>query len=145
MRTDSMPLSRRLALVSWIAQLSVAGILAQTLFFKFTAAPESVYIFSTLGMEPWGRWASGCAELVAAVLLLNWRTAAPGALLGIGVISGALLSHLTKLGIEVQGDGGLLFALAIAVFAGCSVILVLRRRTLFGLVSRTRSLLLRSA
>jgi uncharacterized membrane protein YphA (DoxX/SURF4 family) len=115
---------------AWIAQLAVAGILAQTLFFKFTAAPESVWIFSTLGLEPWGRIGSGVAELVAVVLLLIPATAALGALVALGVISGAILSHLTKLGIEVQGDGGLLFGLALAVFAGSLVVIWLRRAQL---------------
>jgi putative oxidoreductase len=101
-------------LLTWALQLIVAGILAQTLFFKFTGAAESVYIFSTLGMEPWGRYASGVAELIAAVLL---------------VIPGCV-SHLTVLGIEVQGDGGLLFALAVIVFISSLAILALRWREL---------------
>jgi len=112
---------------SWIAQLVVAVILGQTLFFKFTAAPESVYIFQTLGMEPWGRIGSGLAELVAVMLLLVPATPALGALVALGVIVGALASHLGPLGIEVQGDGGLLFGLALAVFAGSALVLWLRR------------------
>jgi uncharacterized membrane protein YphA (DoxX/SURF4 family) len=116
--------------LSWILQLAVAGILLQTLFFKFTGAAESVYIFSTLGMEPWGRYASGIAELIASVLLLVPGCAAPGALLALGVIAGAIVSHLAFLGIEVQGDGGLLFALAVIVFIGSLAILALRWREL---------------
>jgi len=115
------------AVVTWGLQLVVAGILLQTLFFKFTAAPESVYIFSTLGIEPWGRIGSGIAELVAAVLLLVPATAALGAALSLAVIAGALVSHLTVLGIEVQGDGGLLFGLAVVVFVASGAILVVRR------------------
>jgi len=103
-------------------RLVVAAILLQTLYFKFTGAPESVYIFQTLGAEPWGRLGSGVAELIAAVLLLLPRTAGIGAVLSMGIISGALLSHLTLLGIEVQGDGGLLFGLAVAVFVGSAII-----------------------
>jgi hypothetical protein len=125
-----MPLPRRHMLASWICQLVAAGILFQTLFFKFTAAPESVYIFSKLGLEPWGRIGSGVAELIACVLLLVPRTAALGALLALGVISGAIVSHLTKLGIVVQDDGGLLFALALAVFASSAMVLWLRRASL---------------
>jgi putative oxidoreductase len=117
-------------LLTWALQLIVAGILAQTLFFKFTGAAESVYIFSTLGMEPWGRYASGVAELIASVLLLIPGCAAFGALLAAGVISGAIVSHLTVLGIEVQGDGGLLFALAVIVFISSLAILALRWREL---------------
>ncbi len=123
-------LSKPARTATWIAQIGVAAILAQTLFFKFTAAPESVYIFSTLGLEPWGRIGSGVAELVAAVLLVVPATAAVGALVALGVIAGALGAHLSRLGIEVQGDGGLLFALACLVFAGSLLVLWLRRREL---------------
>jgi putative oxidoreductase len=115
------------SVLSWSLQLIVAGILLQTLFFKFTGAEESVYIFSTLGIEPWGRVGSGIAELVAAVLLLVPATAVIGAIFSAGVISGAIVSHLTVLGIEVQGDGGLLFALAVVVFVLSLAILAIRR------------------
>jgi uncharacterized membrane protein YphA (DoxX/SURF4 family) len=113
--------------VSWLLQLIVAGILLQTLFFKFTGAPESVYIFSTLGADPWGRIGSGIVELIASVLLLIPATTTIGAALAVGVIAGAIVSHLTILGIEVQGDGGLLFALALIVLVASAAILVLRR------------------
>lgn len=116
--------------VAWTAQLAAAAILAQTLFFKFTAAPESVYIFTTLGMEPWGRIGSGLAELVAVVLLLRASTAVFGAALAVGLMGGALQAHLGKLGIEVQGDGGLLFALACTVLVASLAVLALRRRQL---------------
>jgi hypothetical protein len=116
--------------LSWVLRLIVAAILVQTLYFKFTAAPESVYIFSKLGLEPWGRIGSGLAELIAAVLLLIPATVPYGALLALGVISGALVSHLTKLGIEVQGDGGLLFGLAVVVFVGSAILLWLHRAAL---------------
>lgn len=115
-------------LLTWALQLVVAGILLQTLFFKFTGAAESIYIFSTLGMEPWGRYASGVAELIAAVLLLIPGCATFGALLAVGVISGAIVSHFAVLGIEVQGDGGLLFALAVIVFISSLTIVALRWR-----------------
>jgi hypothetical protein len=114
--------------LSWALRLTAAAILLQTLFFKFTGAEESVYIFSTLGVEPWGRYASGIVELVAAVLLLVPATCAFGALLTVGVACGAVMSHLTALGIEVKGDGGLLFGLALTVFAcGVTVALIHRR------------------
>lgn len=98
--------------LDWIVRLVAAAILLQTLYFKFTGAPESVFIFSTLGVEPWGRIASGVMELVASGLLLYTGTAGLGGLLAVGLMGGAVMSHLTKLGIEVQGDGGLLFGLA---------------------------------
>jgi len=127
-----MELSRRMKVLSWVLQAVVAVILLQTLFFKFTGAPESVYIFSKLGAEPWGRIASGVFELVAAALLLFPRTAAVGALMSLGVIGGAIFSHLTVLGIALAevGDRGELFALALVVFAGSAAVLFIRRREL---------------
>lgn len=124
-----------MAKILLVLRLVVAAILLQTLYFKFTGAPESVYIFQTLGAEPWGRLSSGVAELVAAVLLLVPRTAVWGAVLSLGIISGAILSHLTLLGIEVQGDGGLLFGLAVAVFVGSAAIAWHGRAAVFGLIS----------
>lgn len=108
--------------ISWILRGAAAAILLQTLFFKFTGAKESVYIFSTLGMEPWGRIGSGVAELIASILLLLPSTVVYGALLSLGIISGAILSHLTKLGIALPavGDQGELFTLAVIVFV-CSL------------------------
>ncbi len=114
--------------------LVAAGILGQTLFFKFTAAEESVFIFSTLGVEPWGRIGSGVAELAAALLLLFPGTAALGALLALGIMAGAIVSHLTVLGIEVRGDGGLLFGLALVVAAASAVTLWQHRDELPALV-----------
>lgn len=117
----------------WIAQLIAAAILGQTLFFKFTGAPESVWIFSELGAEPWGRLGSGAVEALAAALLLVPRGAVFGALLGAGTMLGAIASHVTVLGIEVQGDGGLLFALALTVLAACLTVIGLRRAQLLAL------------
>ena len=121
-------LSTPMFVVSWIFRIVAAAILLQTLYFKFTGAPESVYIFTKVGLEPWGRYASGMVELFAAVLLLFPRTAWAGALLAAGVMAGAIGSHLTKLGIVVQDDGGLLFALGLAVFISALVTLFIHRR-----------------
>jgi len=115
------------AVLSWILRITAAVILLQTLFFKFTAAPESVYIFTRVGAEPWGRIGSGVLELIAAVLLLTPRFSWLGSLLALGMMTGAILSHLTVLGIEVQGDKGLLFALAVIVFVASAVNVVLHR------------------
>jgi hypothetical protein len=123
-------MSKRLLIVSWIAQVVAAAIMAQTLFFKFTGAEEAKYIFTTLGAEPWGRIGTGVAELVAAVLLLVPRTAAVGAAVTLGLMVGAIGSHLTKLGIVVKDDGGLLFALAIVTFVCAGAVLVIRRKSL---------------
>jgi hypothetical protein len=116
--------------LSWLLRLVAALILLQTLFFKFTGAEESVYIFSTVGAEPWGRYASGVIELIAAVMLLVPSTVAYGAVLSVGIAGGALLSHLTLLGIQVKGDGGLLFGLALAVLVCASALTVIHRRAL---------------
>ena len=120
-------LSRTHSMVSWTLQLLAAGILLQTLFFKFTAAEESVYIFSTLGAEPWGRIGSGVVELVAALLILVPATTPFGAGLAMATMAGAIASHLLFLGIEVKGDGGLLFALAVTVFGSSAIVLLIRR------------------
>ena len=120
--------SRALTITSWLLQLIAAVILFQTLFFKFTAAPESVYIFTTLGMEPWGRIGTGVAELVATLLLLVPSTVTLGAILAVGLMTGAIMGHLTKLGISVMNDGGELFLLAVTVLVASLVILALRRR-----------------
>ncbi len=116
-----------ITVLSWLLRIAAAIILLQTLFFKFTAAPESVYIFTKVGAEPWGRIGSGVIELIAAILILTPRFTWLGSLLAMGVMAGAVLSHLTVLGIEVQGDKGLLFALALIVFVCCAVNLLLHR------------------
>lgn len=121
-------LTKNQKIISWIARLAVAGIFFQTLFFKFTGAAESVYIFEQLGAEPWGRIGSGIVELITGVLILIPATTAVGAVLALGVISGAIVSHLTVLGIEVQGDGGTLFILACVVFVGAAIVAFLHRR-----------------
>ena len=126
-------------LVSWLLQLVAAGILLQTLFFKFTGAEESVYIFTKLGMEPWGRIGSGVAELLASLLLLIPGFAGPGAALAMGVIGGAIASHLGPLGIVVMDDGGLLFGLALTVFFACGGVLALRLGEVRAWMSRGRS------
>jgi putative oxidoreductase len=113
-------------------RLIVAVILLQTLFFKFSAAKESVYIFSTLGMEPWGRIGSGIFELVASILLLIPSTLTVGAAMALAATGSAILFHLTRLGIALTpvGDHGELFALAIAVTVCSTALLILHRQEL---------------
>ncbi len=105
------------------ARVMAAVIMLQTLYFKFSGAAESIYIFSAVGIEPWGRFGLGMAEGLASVLLLIPRTAWIGGLLGLGLMTGAIFSHLFILGIEVQNDGGLLFAYACIVFVCCAWVL----------------------
>jgi uncharacterized membrane protein YphA (DoxX/SURF4 family) len=125
-------LPKPLLITGWILRIAVAVILLQTLFFKFTGAPESIYIFRTIGQEPWGRIGSGIVELIASILLVLPVAAcvASGAFLALGIMSGAIFFHLTKLGIVVQDDDGTLFALAVIVWICSAVLLVMYRRAL---------------
>lgn len=118
---------KTLNVVSWLLRIAAAIILLQTLYFKFTAHPESVELFTKLGVEPWGRIGTGVIELITGILLLIPATAFIGAFLGIGLMVGAILSHLTVIGIESKGDGGQLFTLAIIVFVLCLLILFIHR------------------
>ncbi len=124
----------------WAAKGVAAVLMLQTLYFKFQAAPESVYIFTKVGIEPWGRIGTGVIELIASILILIPRTAWIGAGLGLGVMLGAILSHFVLLGIEVQGDGGQLFFYAVAVAVSCATILYITRPqwipVLFSLLGR---------
>ncbi|MEO8255621.1 MAG: DoxX family protein [Flavobacterium sp.] len=106
-------------IILWILRITASVIFLQTLYFKFSGAEESVYIFSTLGIEPYGRIGSGIVELIATILILIPRTTLLGALMGVGAMLGAIFSHLFVLGIEVKNDRGLLFILAIIVFICC--------------------------
>lgn len=121
----------------WILRLIAAIILLQTLFFKFTAAPVSIYIFSELGMEPWGRIGTGILELIAAMLILLPKTTIYGAIIGLGLMAGALFFHLTKLGIVVQNDSGKLFSLALIVFISCLILIIFGRRQLIILLKHS--------
>ena len=125
-------------IVSWVAQVAAAAILGQTLFFKFTGAPETVALFEVVGLGDAGRIGSGVGELIAVFLLLIPRTAWAGALVSLGVISGAIASHFTRLGISIDpvalGDprleplaGPSLFGMAIVVFVASATVLIIRR------------------
>ena len=115
----------------WILRLVAAVILLQTLYFKFSAAPESIYIFSKLGMEPWGRIGTGVLELIAGILLLIPATTVFGALLATGLMTGAIFFHITKLGLIVQDDGGQLFIYALLVFVSSIGLIIIYRNDLF--------------
>ena len=120
-------------IILWVLRILSALILLQTLYFKFTAAPESVYIFTRLGMEPVGRIGIGIGELIASILILIPATTAFGAVIGLGLMSGAIFFHLTKLGIVVKDDGGQLFIYAVLVFISCSILAITRRQQLLDL------------
>ena len=118
----------KVSLFFWLLRLAVAVILLQTLYFKFTSSEESVYIFSALGIEPYGRIGTGIAELIAVILILIPRTSLFGAIMGCGIMVGAVFAHLFLLGIEVKNDGGTLFIMALITFL-CCLILVFKERT----------------
>ncbi len=117
------------AIFIWILRVVAAAILLQTLYFKFTAQPESVHLFTLLGIEPWGRIGTGVAELIAAVLLLVPRTTLPGAVMGLGLMAGAIFFHITKLGIYFGGDV-ILFSYAVITFACCLGLTIIFRKKL---------------
>jgi len=126
-------MTKKMKIISWVCRIVVAVIFFQVLFFKFTGAEDSKDIFTTLmgaESEAFGRIGSGIAELIAAILILVPRTVSIGSLFSLGVISGAIISHLTKLGIVVKDDGGGLFALAVVVFVLSAVVLFLHRHEL---------------
>ncbi|WP_346236663.1 DoxX family protein [Niabella insulamsoli] len=113
----------------WILRLAVAFVLISTVVMhKFRGTEETRYIFETIGMEPNGRYVIGTLELVAGLLILIPRTTGFGALLASGILAGAIFFHLTSLGIEVLGDGGALFYMAMGTFLGCIILLLLHRR-----------------
>ena len=106
-----------------ILRIIVAIILIQTLRFKFTGHPDSIYIFEKVGLEPYGRIGIGVLELIAGILILIPKTIWLGALLTVGVIGGAIMMHLTRLGIEINNDGGILFLTAVVTFILAAIIL----------------------
>jgi uncharacterized membrane protein YphA (DoxX/SURF4 family) len=113
----------------WMLRLIPALILLQTLYFKFTAQPESVKLFTEIGMEPYGRIGSGVIELIAAILLLIPRYTGFGAILGLMMMTGALFFHLTKLGIYFDGDA-LLFTYAVITFVCCAILILVYKSKL---------------
>lgn len=114
---------------TWILRLIAAFIMLQTLYFKFTAQPESVQLFTTLGMEPWGRIGTGVGELIASILILIPRTTLMGAIMGLGLMSGAIFFHLTKLGVYFGGDA-VLFGYAVTVFVCCALLIIMYRKNI---------------
>ncbi len=122
--------------INLVLRLIVAIILLQTLYYKFTAHPDSVYIFSALGVEPWGRIGLGVVELITSILILFGRTKLVGMILSLGIILGAIGSHFLVIGINVSGDGGTLFMLAIIVFVCSSIYLLLNKNDIVSLIKK---------
>src|SRR5499427_1746810 len=128
-------LTRKQHVITWICALIGAGIMVETLFFKFTGAPESKYIFSKMGTEPWMRWVQGIWELLASIGLLWPRIRWASGILTVGAMSAAILSHLTWLGFSVQGDHGLLFSMAIVTFTSGFTLMLIHRYSIPNYVS----------
>jgi len=116
-------------IVIWILRLVPAIILLQTLYFKFTAHPESVKLFTEIGMEPYGRIGTGILELIASILILIPRFTGYGAILGLIMMTGALYFHLTKIGIYFNGDP-LLFIYAVITFICCAILIFVYKKQL---------------
>ncbi|WP_299834175.1 DoxX family protein [uncultured Tenacibaculum sp.] len=122
--------------ISWLLRIVVAVIFIQTLYFKFTAHPDSVHIFSSLGLEPFGRIGLGVAELITSILLLVPRTKIMGLILSIGIISGAIFSHFLVIGTNVEGDGGTLFCLALIILSACIGLLFIHKEEILGMIKK---------
>lgn len=120
--------------VIWVLRIVAAVIMLQTLFFKFSGSEESIYIFKTLGMEPYGRIGTGVMELIASILILYPKTTVYGAVLAIGLMAGAIFFHLTKLGLVVMNDGGQLFIYALLVFLSSVALVIIYRHQLYSLI-----------
>jgi putative oxidoreductase len=125
--------------LSIILRILIAIIFLQTLYYKFTAHPDSVHIFSALGVEPFGRIALGCIELVTAILILTNKFKLYGIAISLGIILGAIFSHLLVLGLNVSGDGGTLFLLAIIVFISSVVLIYIHKNEFRNLVIKNKS------
>lgn len=120
----------------WVVKVIAALIMLQTLFFKFSGASESVYIFTKVGIEPWGRIGTGIVELIASFLILIPRSAWLGALIAIGTMAGAIATHLTLLGIEVMGDSGQLFYMAVITLVCSLTVLITEREKALSFVNQ---------
>ncbi len=125
-------------IVSWVLRVVASIIMLQTLYFKFSGAEESIQLFTMLGMEPWGRYGVGVMELIASILLLVPKTKVMGAILGVGLMSGALFFHLTKIGIVDASGNAMLFIYACVAFISCGILLVIHTDELKGYIFRKK-------
>ncbi len=132
----SFPPESNRKIVSWIFRIIAAAILLQSLIFKFGAHPDSISLFQELGADPYGRYTLGEIELFISFFILNPRSVLPGAILGIGIMTGAILSHIFILGIVFQNDGGKLFSLAIICFLACAGQVVLLKNQLISYLKK---------
>lgn len=119
--------------------LTAQGVAAMLLLMasigKFSGDPGSVEVFVSLGMEPTGRYLIAAIELVAALLLMS-PLAALGSVIVVGVMCGAIIAHVTQLGLVVNDDGGMLVGMLAAVLL-CSVYVLVSRRKELPIVGNT--------
>jgi len=133
----------------WVLAIYIAFVFIQSLFYKFTGAPESIYIFSTVGgwlglswFEPVGRYIIGLGELLASTLLFVPMLRPAGAALAVCIMTGAIVFHLfSPLGVVVFDDGGLLFGMACGVWISGALIVIMERSKARGLLQRLRGAL----
>ena len=111
--------------IAWCFQLIIAGIFIPIGILKFMNNPADLEIFSQLGMEPAGRYIIGVLEILAGLMVLTNAVAAMGAFLGVGVMLGAMLAHMTVLGIDQTH-----FILLFIVFLSCCIVSFIRRKQL---------------
>lgn len=117
-------------LLSFVLRIAISLIYLQTLYFKFTGHPDSVYIFSKLGLEPYGRIGVGVIELIVSILLLINKTKLLSIIVSLSIITGAIASHLLVIGITIKEDDGGLFTLAIIIFT-LNIVLIYLHKTDF--------------
>ncbi|SRR5712692_56444 len=134
---DAETLTRRQRAIRLVCCLIAASVMIETLFFKFTDEPESVYIFRRMGTEPWMRWVQGLWELAASIGLLIPRLRWAGGILTTGAMAAAILSHMTWLGYSIRGDHGLLFGMALVTFTCGLTVTLLHRHHIPGYVPAT--------
>ena len=128
---------KKTSLLSFVIRIAISLIYLQTLYFKFTAHPDSVYIFSKLGLEPYGRIGIGMLELIVAILLVLNKTKLLSIIVSLGIITGAIASHLLVIGITIKEDHGGLFTLAIIIFT-LNIVLIYLHKTDFSKILNSK-------
>jgi len=109
-------------IMTWILIIPTVLILIYNAYVKLSSSPGAIQLFTGLGLEPYGRLLLGATEIFAALLIVYPPTMKYGAVLGVILMSGVILIHLTKLGIALGGDYSF-FIMGIVAFC-CSAALI---------------------